>query len=70
MSGPPIRLDRAYQEVMRNVALQNKVPLIEAAEYFAQKPSHYRDFCHLDADAHRWLAEALCSRIIEKGLIE
>jgi lysophospholipase L1-like esterase len=70
MSGPPIRLDRAYQAVMRNVALQNKVPIIEAAEYFAQKPSHYRDFCHLDAEGHRWLAEVLYSQIIEKGLIE
>jgi hypothetical protein len=62
-------LDRIYQEIMREVASQNRVPIIEAAEYFSQRPSHYKDFCHLDLDGQRWLAEALSKEITEKGLL-
>lgn len=63
--GRPIRLDSIYNQVMREVARQNGMPVVEAAAELEKDPYVYTDFCHFGSLGHKKVAELLAPRIVE-----
>jgi len=61
--GRPIRLDTAYNDIMRQVANDYGVELVDAAQVLDEHPYDYIDFCHFNEDGHRRVGELLASRI-------
>ena len=61
--GTLIRLDTDYNDIMREVAAENQVDVLNGAELLEQDPSVFIDFCHFNVEGHRRLGEALASRI-------
>jgi len=61
--GRVVRLDTEYQAIMRAVAAESDVELVDGAAVLAPHPSMYLDFCHFDAEAHRLVGELLADRI-------
>ncbi len=55
----PIHLDWEYNDIMRAVAAEFGVTLVEAGEAMRQDPSFYVDYCHFDERGHRLLAGML-----------
>jgi hypothetical protein len=62
--GYPIVLDRDYNAIMREVAGQLGVPVVDAAAELSRTPGAYFDFCHFDAMGHEIVAR-LVAPIIE-----
>ncbi len=63
--GLPVRLDAAYNDIMRQVARDHAVALVDATEVLDQNPSDFIDFCHFNADGHRRVGQLLAGRISE-----
>jgi hypothetical protein len=63
--GTLIRLDTDYNDIMRQVAAEKNVALVDAAQALEDHPSYFIDFCHFDADGHRLLGQLLADRIAE-----
>jgi lysophospholipase L1-like esterase len=65
--GRPIRIDAAYNQIMREVARENQVVVVEAAAELAKDPYVYIDFCHFNPLGHRRVAELLAP-VLAKAL--
>ncbi len=63
--GTLIRLDTAYNEIMREVAAESHVALLDGAAVLEEHPGVFVDFCHFNPDGHRRLGELLADRISE-----
>jgi lysophospholipase L1-like esterase len=61
--GTLIRLDTEYNEIMRQVAAENDVAILDGAAVLENHPSVFVDFCHFNAQGHRLLGERLADRI-------
>jgi hypothetical protein len=61
--GRPVRLDTVYNDIMRQVASDHGVELVDATKVLEEHPYDYIDFCHFNADGHRRVGELLSSRI-------
>ena len=59
--GAPVRLDSTYNDIVREVAMEYGVELIDAAA--ALHFSDYDDFCHFNENGHRKIAELLAERL-------
>jgi lysophospholipase L1-like esterase len=59
----PVRLDTVYNDIMRQVASDYTVELVEAAKVLDAHPYDYIDACHFNVDGHRRVGELLASRI-------
>jgi lysophospholipase L1-like esterase len=61
--GWPIRLDVEYNEIMRLVALEHGVEVVDGGAAVDERPTDYVDFCHFNAAGHRRVGELLAGRI-------
>ena len=61
--GTPIYLDTDYNKIMRDVALQYNLDMIEAGLLMDEIPSDYIDYCHPDPHGHKRIAQLLYKRI-------
>lgn len=61
--GRPIRLDTAYNDIMRQVASTYGSELVDATIMQDEHPDAYIDFCHFNEEGHHRVAELLASRI-------
>ena len=61
LDGLPIRLDWDYNTIMRQVAGQYNVDLVDAASVLEKDPYVFIDFCHFDSAGHRKVAELLAA---------
>lgn len=61
--GYPIRLDTVYNDIMRQVASDHAVELVDAAKVLDEHPYDYIDLIHFNVDGHRRVGELLASRI-------
>jgi lysophospholipase L1-like esterase len=61
--GRVIRLDTDYNDIMRAVAAENGVEVIEGAQVVEERPADFIDYCHFNAGGHRRLGELLARRI-------
>jgi len=61
--GRPVKLDREYNRIMREVGAQYGVPVVDAATVLDAHPSTYVDFCHFDAAGQRQVALLLAEQI-------
>ena len=61
--GRSIRLDTTYNDIMRQVASDYGVELVDAGKMLDEHPDEYIDFCHFNEDGHRRVGELLASRI-------
>jgi len=61
--GTLVRLDTDYNEIMREVAADNGVAVVDGAAVLEERPSVFVDFCHFNPNGHRRLAELLAGRI-------
>jgi lysophospholipase L1-like esterase len=59
----PIKPDRLYNTIMRAVAEQHQVLLIDAAAVLNRDPSVYFDFCHFDERGHLIVARLLADSL-------
>lgn len=63
--GRPIRLDTTYNEIMREVARENHVRIVEAAAAIDQDPYVYIDHCHFNELGHQKVAELLAPQVAD-----
>ena len=61
--GYPIRLDTVYNDIMRQVASDQAVEVVDAAKVLDEHPYDYIDLAHFNVDGHRRVGELLASRI-------
>lgn len=59
MGGPPVRTDLEYRKILKDVANNNSVPILEIFECWEKDGLNFTDFCHFDRDAHRIVSEKL-----------
>jgi lysophospholipase L1-like esterase len=59
----PVRLDTVYNDIMRQVASDYTVELVDAAKVLDEHPYDYIDACHFNVDGHHRVGELLASRI-------
>jgi lysophospholipase L1-like esterase len=57
--GKPIYLDSEYHDLMRSVAKEYGIAVVEAAKALEDDPSMYVDFCHPDTRGHELIARLL-----------
>ena len=57
--GFPIRFDFEYNQIMKEVAEELGVEIINAGAVLNQTPEDYRDFCHPDQNGHKKIAYLL-----------
>lgn len=61
--GYPVVLETDYHRIMREIAAEHGIPIVEAARELNKTPDVYWDFCHFDERGHetvgRLVAEAL-----------
>jgi lysophospholipase L1-like esterase len=55
----PVSLDTDYQEIMRKVAEERGVQLIDAKSRLDTMPHVFFDYCHFDGEGHAAVAEAI-----------
>jgi lysophospholipase L1-like esterase len=60
--GPPVRLDTAYNAIMRQVARDHGAAIVEGT-MLVEYPHVYTDWCHFNAEGHRRVGEMLAARI-------
>jgi lysophospholipase L1-like esterase len=58
-------LDREYNDIMREVAAQYDIPVVDAASALETDPFVFIDFCHFNSDGHRKVAEVLAPALEE-----
>ncbi|MDY6987425.1 MAG: SGNH/GDSL hydrolase family protein [Thermodesulfobacteriota bacterium] len=63
--GHTIRLDEEYNDIMKEVAEEYDLEVVDAGRVLDEDPSDYYDFCHFDANGHRKVAHLLSSRIVD-----
>ena len=61
--GIPIYFDMQYNKIMREVAREYNVELVDAGSELARHPSTYIDFCHFDENGHQKIAVLLSESI-------
>lgn len=61
--GDPMCLDTEYNEIVRKVAEEYGVEVVEAGELLHQSSSNYLDFCHPDENGHQKIATLLSDNI-------
>lgn len=61
--GGPVRLDTTYNEIMRQVAHEHGVELVDAGGLLDEHPGDYIDNCHFNVDGHQRVGELLAGRI-------
>jgi lysophospholipase L1-like esterase len=61
--GSPIYLDKEYNEIMKDVAQEYEVAVVDAARALEKSPSDYVDFCHFNTEGHRKIAHLLHARL-------
>jgi lysophospholipase L1-like esterase len=61
--GPPQRLDSAYNEIMRQVAREKNVQVVEGAASLAADPYVYVDNVHFSPIGHRIVGKLVASRL-------
>ena len=61
--GTPVRFASDYLKAMRHVAEELRVPYLDIAGQFAQRPDLFADYTHHNARGHRRIAEALAAEI-------
>jgi lysophospholipase L1-like esterase len=59
----PVRLETVYNDIMRQVASDYAVELVDAAKVLDEHPYDYIDSCHFNVDGHLRVGELLASRI-------
>lgn len=59
----PIRLDRDYNRIMREVASVEHVEVIDGASVLESIPGHFIDMCHFDATGHRMVGELIAAHV-------
>ena len=64
--GRVIRLDTEYNDIMRAVAAEMSVELIEGADVVEQRPSDFVDYCHFNAAGHRRLGSLIAHKVAAK----
>ena len=69
MGGMPMFADKMYKNIMRDVARERGLGLVEAGMLLNEFPSDYYDHCHPDANGHRKIAVILEDSIL-KALAE
>jgi len=55
----PVRLDREYNQIMYDLALESGIKFVDGGSALDQHPSDYLDFCHPDVQGHQRLADLL-----------
>ena len=63
--GPPIHTDEDYHKIMRDVAEQYGVGLVDAGSRLDEDPATYCDYCHFNAYGHRIVADLVGPLIAE-----
>lgn len=63
--GMPIRLDSTYNEIMRQVARENRIEIVEAAAALDEDPYVYVDELHFNAIGHRKVGQLVAARLSE-----
>ena len=61
--GSPVYLDTDYNRIMKNVATEYAIEVVDAGHVLDENPSDYTDFCHFNANAHRKIAHLLRDRL-------
>jgi lysophospholipase L1-like esterase len=64
--GRPIRLAREYNSIMREVANQYNISLVDGASVLETDPYVFIDFCHFASTGHRKVAELLAPELAKK----
>jgi lysophospholipase L1-like esterase len=65
--GYPIRLDSAYNDIMRQVAREHNAVIVDAGKALDEHPYEYIDACHFNADGHRRVGQLLAEQL--RGLL-
>ncbi len=68
--GLPIAGQEEYASVMRLVAAEQGIPLVDGAAALAETPGAYTDFCHFGADGHRRIAGLLARELHRRVLLD
>lgn len=61
--GSPVYLDTDYNQIMKNVATEYAIEVVDAGHLLDENPSDYTDFCHFNANGHRKIAHLLHDRL-------
>lgn len=61
--GFPIRPGEEYRTIIREVATQAGVRLVDAGSEIDRRPASYFDFCHFDREGHRIVADLLADHM-------
>lgn len=61
--GAPVHLDTDYNRIMKDVAAELAVDVIDAGRVLDENPSDYVDFSHFNTDGHRKIAHLLHDRL-------
>ena len=61
--GRPVRLDRDYNRIMKEVASEYRVPIVDGASVLDAHPEDFVDFCHFNASGHQRVAELVAAEI-------
>ena len=59
VGGFPLYTDTRYNQIMEDVAKRYNVDIVNAGQVLDKNPSYYVDYCHIDQDGHRRVAELL-----------
>lgn len=62
--GYPIRSGEEYRAIIRDVAAEAGVRLIDAGSEIDRHPARYFDFCHFDREGHRIVADVLAKALL------
>jgi lysophospholipase L1-like esterase len=63
VGGYPLTLDTDYHEVMRSVAAEHGIPVIEAATELNKMPEIFWDYCHFDEKGHEIVGQLVADTI-------
>jgi lysophospholipase L1-like esterase len=63
VGGYPLTLDTDYHEVMRSVAAEHGLPVIEAAAELNKTPEIFWDYCHFDEKGHETVGQLVADAI-------
>lgn len=61
--GYPIFLDTDYHQIMREVAAEHKITVVDAASELSKVPEVYWDHCHFDAKGHEIVGRLVAAAV-------
>jgi hypothetical protein len=64
-TGQLVFLDRDYNSIMKEVASQHDISVVDAASVLEADPYVFIDFCHFNSAGHRKVAQALAPVLAE-----